>query len=209
MSLTSGQKYLSPPAAKRSFVHLTDFTRNGRWKEGDAIGVTLCKVCFGPGQAAEKRPPLRGTGDHGPPCYRPAGRGQLQRRGRAWPGGAAPNSPHSGGRERPGPLPLPPPPGPGSNGPRAARPEEAAPAGARPGGRAAERREEEEEAGRGRTGVASLTLGTALREREGPGGDGRWARVPVPHSRPGPAVTCGPAAPPRAAPPRQGGGGGG
>lgn len=95
-------------------------------------------------------------------------------------------------------------PGPGAIGRGQPAQRRRRPPGPGPG---AERREEEE-AGLGRTGVASLTLSTALREREGPGGDGRRARVPLPHSRPGLAVTCGPGAPPRAAPPRQGGGGG-
>lgn len=54
------------------------------------LDMTLSQVCFvRPGQAVGKRPHLTGTGDHRAPCYRPAspahpaGRGQLQRWGRA------------------------------------------------------------------------------------------------------------------------------
>ncbi|XP_064279267.1 apoptosis-stimulating of p53 protein 1 isoform X3 [Passer domesticus] len=151
--------------------------------------MTLSKVCFGPGHAVGKPPQLRGRADPRvtaqlPPPSRPA----------SYSGGAAPHSPHSGGTERPRPLPLPPPPGPGSNGPRAARPEEAAPAGARPGGRAAAGGGGGR-AGENRRGKAHARHGAAgarvsRREREAGAGAG-------------PAVTCGPAAPRRAAPPRQ------
>lgn len=173
--------------------------------------MTLSKVCFvRPGQAVEKRPQPTGKGDHRAPRYRPApptrpaARGQPQRRGRA-------------GRCRPA--------FPAFRGQRA-------PAAAAPSSTARARGQSAlgspPRGGGARRGPARGQGGTALGGGGRARGEPAWRascsarrrgseRVPAgtgggseSRSRiPGPAVTCGPAAPPRAAPPRQGGGGGG